>query len=225
MISTARAPISQMRSAARRISSSVRMAHAGERFGLRHVGRDERRRAATAPRGWRRRPSPGSSGRPCLLTMTGSTTSGKPEPGGGAGHGPHHFRRPERAGLGRGGRDILEHGLNLFQHQRDRHHFHARHAHAVLHRQQSHHGFAVDAELVKRLEVGLNAGPAAGVGAGDGQGDGRHHAKSCCARCRRAATCTPLGHSTVHLLHELQRTSASSAGRAWKCSRPRANWP
>ena len=50
-------------------------------------------------------------------------------------------------------------------------------------------------------------------------------AKSCCALCRRAATCTPLGHSTVQFAHELQRTPASSAGRVLKCSRAMANWP
>jgi hypothetical protein len=37
----------------------------------------------------------------------------------------------------------------------------------ILHRGQGDHRFAVDAELLEDLEVGLKASPAAGIGAGN----------------------------------------------------------
>ena len=98
------------------------------------------------------------------------------EAGGGAGHGFHHFGRAQGSRLGRGGRNVLQHGLNLLFDQRGGHHHHARDAGGILHRHQGDHGLAVDSELVERLEVGLEARASARVGAGDGERNGGHSA-------------------------------------------------
>ena len=106
--------------------------------------------------------------------MTGSTTSGKSKSAAARATAATISAEPSAPVLAAAGRDVLEHGRELFEHERRRHDFHARHAHGVLHGEQGDDGFAVDAELVKGLEVGLDAGAAAGVATGDGEGDGRH---------------------------------------------------
>ncbi len=63
---------------------------------------------------------------------------------------------PSAPVLAAAAQDILEHGLDLLQHQVHRHHFHAANRYRVLNRKQSDDGLAVDAELVKRLQVGLD---------------------------------------------------------------------
>src|SRR5256885_233812 len=75
------------------------------------------------------------------------------------GAGSAGFRGPRR--------NIFEHRQNLFQHQIRRKNHGARQAHAVLHRDHGDHRFAVYTELVKRLQVRLNARTAGWVASGD----------------------------------------------------------
>ena len=173
LMSTARAPISSRRQAAPRMSSNVRIfmpvsASASGTFGVTREARgsSSSRMAAAA--------SEGSRLKPCLLTITGSTTSGNVKPSAACATASTISVEPRAPVLAAAGRNILQHGGQLCQHQRGRHHLHARHAHRILYRKQCDHGFAVDAELVEGFQVGLNPRAAARVASRDGEGDGRH---------------------------------------------------
>ncbi len=77
----------------------------------------------------------------------------------------------QRSGFRGRRRNIADRGANLIGHQFRRQAFHALHAASVLHGDQGDHRFAIDAELMKCFEVGLNTGAAARIGPGDGQRD------------------------------------------------------
>ena len=96
------------------------------------------------------------------------------EGGGCPGDGPHHRGSAKGAGFGGRGRNVLEDGGELLEHQVLGEHLDARNTGGVLDGDEGDYGFAVDAELVKGFEVGLDSGAAAGVGAGNGQGYGSH---------------------------------------------------
>ena len=118
--------------------------------------------------------SSGSSGRPCLLTITGSTTRGKEKEAATLGNRLDHPGRPERAGLGGSRRDVFQNRFDLPEHEFRRHHLDARNTHGVLHGEQRDDCLAVASELVERLEVGLYAGASAGVRSRNGEGDWPH---------------------------------------------------
>ena len=110
-----------------------------------------------------RRPR-GRSGRPCLLTITGIDHQGKREAGGGAAPraGPSGAM-PSAPVLAAAGGMSSRTACELLQHQAGRHHLDARDADGVLHGEQRDDRFAVDAELVEGLQIGLDARAAAGV--------------------------------------------------------------
>jgi hypothetical protein len=86
----------------------------------------------------------------------------------------------QRAGFGGGRRNIGDDGLDLCGDERRLQRVDQRDSLRVLHRHQSHDGFAVDAELMEGFEIGLDAGAAAWVGTRDGERDGRHPSTLAC---------------------------------------------
>ena len=109
---------------------------------------------------------------PCLPIITGSTTRGKSKcwPLSRLLRRPRHsLARPfSRRG---GGYPGSLRGSEL--RPGPGHHFNTVDAVRVLDGDEGYDGLAVDAELVKCLEIGLNAGAAARVGSCDGERDGR----------------------------------------------------
>ncbi len=73
----------------------------------------------------------------------------------------------------RGG-DVGKDGRYLGFHKIDCQNFDALDANGVLHGDQSSHRFAIDADLVKRLQVSLYSGAAGWIRTGDGESDGKH---------------------------------------------------
>src|SRR5579871_148528 len=80
----------------------------------------------------------------------------------------------QRAGFGGGGWNIIDHGAQLVHHQDWCETFDALKRDGVLHRDERDDGFAVDTELMKGFEIGLNAGATRGIGTGDGKSNGWH---------------------------------------------------
>ena len=86
----------------------------------------------------------------------------------GVGNGFDNCRGAEGAGLGGVGRDIFENGVDLLADEFGIEQFDAGDGLGVLDGDEGEDGFAVDTELMKCFEIGLDAGTAAGIGAGDG---------------------------------------------------------
>ena len=129
-------------------------------------GRSRSRIAATA--------ASGSRLRPCLLTITGSTTSGKAKSAAARATASTISAEPSAPVFAAPGGMSSSTAASCSSTSCGRHHLHARDAHGVLHGEQRDHRFAIDAELMEGLEVGLNARAAARVASGDREGDGRH---------------------------------------------------
>lgn len=85
-----------------------------------------------------------------------------------AGHGFDNGAVAKRPRLGRVRRDVVQHRAELMHHQNRRQEFHVFQCHSILHRKQRKHRFAIDAQLMKRFEVGLNSRAARGIGTGYG---------------------------------------------------------
>ena len=88
------------------------------------------------------------------------------------GHGRDHVGPPQRAGLHRRRWDVGDHRVELLDHELRIEHLDRRYLPRVLHRHERDDAHAVNAVLVKGLEVGLQSRTARWIGAGDGEGNG-----------------------------------------------------
>ena len=86
----------------------------------------------------------------------------------GLGHRFDDRRRAQRSGLGGMGRYVIENGFDLLTDQFRIEEFDTADGLCILDGDQRQYRLAVDAELVKSFEIGLDAGAAAGIRAGDG---------------------------------------------------------
>ena len=108
--------------------------------------------------------------RPAVLAHNhGVHHQGESEVRGRLRHGSHDRSVTQRSRLGRGGRNIVEHRAELMQHQHRWQAFDVFQGNGVLDRDERNHGFAVNAQLMKGLEIGLNACAARWIGTGDRQ--------------------------------------------------------
>ena len=83
------------------------------------------------------------------------------------GHGPNNRGIAQRPGLDRGHRQVGQHRFDLLAYQLWIQAINSGYPHRILYRDQRDHRRAVNPVLVKRLQIGLDAGSAAGVRAGN----------------------------------------------------------
>ena len=84
--------------------------------------------------------------------------------------GRHDVGRSQHAALDRGRPQISRHGVDLLAHESRGERLPGRNAERVLRGDGGNSAGAENAELMERLEVGLDPGGPAGVGARDGEG-------------------------------------------------------
>src|SRR6267143_1516134 len=126
------------------------------------------------------------------------------------------FAGSQHAGLDRGGAQVLRQSIDLFRHERGGKRQPGGHADRVLCGDGRDRAGSVDAELMKRLEIGLNAGCAPRIRPRDGERDSHEFQSRALAKARPSAilgapvtgTRTRIRSNLQSTVRELQRRKA-----------------
>src|SRR5437867_4281038 len=117
------------------------------------------------------------------------------------------FARSQHTGLDRGGAQVLRQSVDLFRHERGGKGQPGGHADRVLCGDGSDRAGSVHAELMKRLEIGLNAGCAPRIRPRDGERDSHEFRRRALAKARTGAILgAPVTGTRTRIRSNLQST-------------------